>query len=484
MSDEAQIKRRLLHDHIQQKLLSNEITFTNHADCIFVLDDQGHFMYLNELVKPELGYPHSELLHTNFLHYIAHKDIDNAKSALSAIRNGGIRNVDLRIVDSNDKQIDTNMTFLAIEHNGEVIGMYGFLKNLTAEKLNDKNLEYSGELYRRIVEFSPDTVLISKKDICQYINETGVKLLKAESKSQIMNRSILEFVHHTDRETLEERLTKLSKGETVLPKSYKLVCLDGSSIEVEIKAIPTYFNHEKAFHIIIRDLSEQKLTQELMLKSEKLSVAGQLAAGIAHEIRNPITSIKGFLQLMESDLPQKKGYFEVISSEMTRIESILNEMLALAKPKDADMKEVNLIDLVNQVVTLINADAIMKNIEISYRFNSRPCSITCDENQIKQVFINFIKNAIEAMSFGGKVTIEIERCSQDMVIRFIDEGEGIPEEIAGRIGEPFFTTKSDGTGLGIMVSKQIIENHFGKMNISSDSNGTSVEVLLPIAVHS
>ncbi|XXM71336.1 ATP-binding protein [Lysinibacillus sphaericus] len=350
---------------------------------------------------------------------------------------------------------------------------------VTSKQENEDTLKHNPELYRKIVEFSPDTVIISKKDICKYINETGTSLLQAESKSQIMNRSLLDFVHEEDRTELIKRFSRLSNGEAVLPQPARLICLDGSQIDVELKAIPTYFNHEKAIHIIVRDLSEQKLTQELMMKSEKLSVAGQLAAGIAHEIRNPITSIKGFIQLLEHDVPEKKGYFDVISSEMNRIESILNELLALAKPRSCDMKEVNLIDLVNQVVTLISTDAIMKNIEIRTTFSCEPCTLICDGNQIKQVFINFIKNAIEAMSNGGKILIDVEKIDDAMNIRFIDEGEGIPEEIAGKIGQPFFTTKSGGTGLGIMVSKQIIENHSGNVKISSDSNGTCVEVFLP-----
>jgi two-component system, sporulation sensor kinase A len=354
-------------------------------------------------------------------------------------------------------------------------------QGMIASDQDTRSLEYNAELYRRIVEFSPDTVIITKNDVCQYINETGMKLLHAQSKSEIMNKSILDFVHDDDKEILNERLAGLNKGETALPHPYRLICFDGSIAEVEMKAIPTFFNNEKAIHMIVRDLSEQKITQELMIKSEKLSVAGQLAAGIAHEIRNPITSIKGFLQLMESDIPEKKDYFEVVSSEINRIESILNELLALAKPKASDMKEVNLIELVDQVVILLNTDAIMKDIEIKPEFNCSRCTVVCDENRIKQVFINFIKNAMEAMPSGGKVIIEVEQSDLVTVIRFIDEGEGIPDEIAGRIGEPFFTTKSDGTGLGIMVSKQIIENHSGKVRINSDPNGTCVEVEIPLS---
>jgi two-component system sporulation sensor kinase A len=133
------------------------------------------------------------------------------------------------------------------------------------------------------------------------------------------------------------------------------------------------------------------------------------------------------------------------------------------------------------VKTLLDTQAIMKNIQIEIDSEVENLTINCDKNQLKQVFINFLKNAIEAMPNGGEITIELKKYSIDKVkIIFKDTGVGMPQHILKRIGEPFFTTKESGTGLGIMISKQIIENHNGSFYIWSDESGTVIEVILPM----
>lgn len=231
----------------------------------------------------------------------------------------------------------------------------------------------------------------------------------------------------------------------------------------------------------VQDISERKRAEEFMNNSEKLTVAGQLAAGIAHEIRNPLTAIKGFFQIMEHEFTDKKMYFEVINTEMERIETILNELLVLSKPQKTNYKQKNITTILHHVTTLLKTQTNLHNIEITERIDSNLPPIYCDENQLKQVFINFLKNSIEAMDSGGRIHIEVSKMETSMLlVRFKDEGPGIPDHVLKRIGEPFFTTKENGTGLGIMICKQIIENHRGNMHIESGPLGTIVEVELPI----
>lgn len=214
---------------------------------------------------------------------------------------------------------------------------------------------------------------------------------------------------------------------------------------------------------------------------EKQAAAGQLAAGIAHEIRNPITAIKGFLQLIKSEHHGEAMYFNVIDSEINRIEGILKELLVLAKPTKVQYQKLNIRLLLEQVLTIMESQVLLNNIWVEKRFDLKEETIYGDENQLKQVFINYIKNAIEAMPDGGVLLIECSQCPENRVlIRIIDQGKGIPLNIIDRIGEPFFTTKEHGTGLGMPVSYQIIEEHKGDINIISNTDGTCIEVNLPI----
>lgn len=233
---------------------------------------------------------------------------------------------------------------------------------------------------------------------------------------------------------------------------------------------------------ISRDISERKKAEEIMLQSEKLSIAGQLAAGIAHEIRNPITAIKGFLQLMQDEFNMKKDFYNIINSEINRIELILSELLLLAKPQETKFESKDVRVILSQVTMLLESEANMSNIQLITKIEPDIPSIFCDENQLKQVFINFLKNAMEAMPNGGEINIEVLKEDQDYItVRFVDQGCGIPEEALSRLGQPFFTTKEEGTGLGFMISRKIIENHDGNIKITSLVNkGTTIEVRLPI----
>ncbi|MBM7661861.1 two-component system sporulation sensor kinase A/two-component system, sporulation sensor kinase E [Bacillus mesophilus] len=259
---------------------------------------------------------------------------------------------------------------------------------------------------------------------------------------------------------------------------------DGTLLDVLMTSFPIKDHQDliNGFAIIYRDITERKKSEELMVQSEKLSIAGQLSAAIAHEIRNPITAIKGFMNLLQNS-QEKTLYYEVVNSEIGRIETILSELLNLAKPQKAVFTEADISVIVGQVITLLEAEANMNNIEIIKGFDAVLPEIVCDENQIKQVIINFIKNAMEAMPEGGKLKIDIHTENTSVLVRFSDTGCGIPKEILAKIGQPFYTTKEKGTGLGFMISKRIINDHNGTVTISSEENkGTVIEIHIPVKV--
>ncbi|WP_158606760.1 PAS domain S-box protein [Paenibacillus ginsengarvi] len=292
------------------------------------------------------------------------------------------------------------------------------------------------------------------------------------------------FVPEEQLPEVERNLIKLRAGVSI--PSYETVRMhkDGTRLNIILTAFPLWdeSGNIAGCSIMLRDNTERKQAEEHMMNREKLSIAGQLAAGIAHEIRNPITAIKGFIQLMNSGVKEKKLYFDIISSEVERIESILSELLLLAKPQNAVFSRHDIALLLEQVVTLLDSQAIMSNVMIVTDFD--PCSVvvSCDENQLKQVWINFIKNAIEAMPGGGKVAVKLRKPDNGrIVICITDEGCGIPQTLLDKLGQPFYTTKEKGTGLGFMVSRRIIENHKGTLEVRSQVGlGTTIEVNLPV----
>ncbi|CAG5086346.1 Sporulation kinase A [Thermobacillus xylanilyticus] len=223
---------------------------------------------------------------------------------------------------------------------------------------------------------------------------------------------------------------------------------------------------------------------EHMLQSEKLAAAGQLAAGIAHEIRNPLTSLKGFLQLLKSgssSAAKRDAYLTIMLEELGRIEQILGELLVLSRPSSVQYAKTRIAQLIRHVVLLLQPQAVMRGVEIAVRPISETAYIYCDENQIKQVLINIVKNGIEAMENGGTLSIEAAADQETAAIRIADQGIGIPPDKLDRLGSPFFTTKENGTGLGLTVCYRIIRNHGGRIEVESrQGEGTTFTLYLPV----
>ena len=280
---------------------------------------------------------------------------------------------------------------------------------------------------------------------------------------------------------LQEQWESVSRGETVREIELKNRTKDEKQLDVAISvsAIRTEEGRVVALASILRDITEQKQTEEYIRRSEKLSAVGQLAAGVAHEIRNPITVISGFLQLMQQQEQNTNNHVPVMLSELARINKIISEFLLLAKPGVQKFENVKIRYLIREVVTLLDTSAIMKSISITSEFSIDDTTVECDPDQIKQVLINLLKNSIEAMDDGGQIHIHVFEKDNMIHIQIKDTGNGIPQEALERIGEPFFTTKPKGTGLGLMICDRIIEHHHGKMDISSvQGKGTTVTINL------
>ncbi|WP_260410876.1 ATP-binding protein [Cohnella xylanilytica] len=259
---------------------------------------------------------------------------------------------------------------------------------------------------------------------------------------------------------------------------------DGKPFDVSLTVSSIRDEAERivAVATISRNITARKQTEEMLRRSEKLSVVGQLAAGVAHEIRNPLTTLRGFVQLQQQQGSIPPAYLQIMLSELDRINYIVSELLIFAKPQADRFRLAPIADIIRDIVLLLDSQARMNNVRIETRFSEELPDIRCEVNQLKQVFLNVLKNGMEAMPDGGVLFVEAYRAPRDggVVVRVTDQGEGIPEEHLARLGEPFFSTKESGNGLGLMVSQQIISNHKGTMRFESKlGEGTTVELRLP-----
>jgi len=298
-----------------------------------------------------------------------------------------------------------------------------------------------------------------------------------------------DLIHHTNPQGEHVPLHQcpvyhaLNSGESLFVKDDIFWKKDGTSFPVEYTVKPMFEKgHFAGTVITFRDMTEKKQTEEILLKWEKMSLIGQMAASVAHEIRNPMTSLKGFIQLMKSTKEFNQNYFDIIDSEIHRIDTIIQELLMFSKPQKVSYKKLDIKELIYQVVILMEPQAITKNISILQDVDCSPVEVYCIEHQLKQVFMNLIKNAIEAMDNGGNININVFQKDQEVKIKIIDNGPGMTQDTIKKLGEPFYSTKKSGTGLGIMVTNNILKNnHQGTLHVESMLGyGSTFTITLPV----
>ncbi|MEH7237860.1 ATP-binding protein [Bacillus sp. JJ1562] len=332
--------------------------------------------------------------------------------------------------------------------------------------------------FRFLVENAPYAILLMRREEIIYVNDTGKYLIGADDGRSVIGHQLDDFIQ-SDSEKSTRKIEKGHKFKRITEGIIDHPTL--GEIDVEIKMMPITYQGESFQYIVVRDITELKKGQELIQQTDKLSMVGEMAAGIAHEIRNPLTSLKGFAQLLQDE--KANAYSEIMVSEIDRINRIVDEMLLLAKPKKLQLRQQSITNVLNEVVFLLDTQAILHNIRIktAYHDDLKDALINCEENKLKQVFINILKNSIEAIEDGGLIDISLYPKGGNAMIRIADNGSGIPADKLPRIGKAFFTTKEKGTGLGLMICQTIIQEHGGQMTIDSVENqGTTVEILLPI----
>jgi two-component system, sporulation sensor kinase A len=342
------------------------------------------------------------------------------------------------------------------------------------------NLQLAQTYYSRLVEDMLDAVFITSNNIIMYANKAATKLLETED---LVGKSAYEIMEPDFLEKYLEKEELIWGGEIATPYEMELITSQGKVVEVEILAYPFLFEDLSSTIIIIaRDIRVRKENQQLQIKNEKLGIAGQLAASIAHEIRNPLTAIKGFLKLAYQGAMKLKDIYPILDIEINRIETIASELMFLGKPAKSEIKKISIGKILLDVYTLMQSQANLNNVAINLDTYDENLTALCNVDQIKQVFINLVKNAIEAMDNGGIINIEAKVDERWIVVTIKDNGKGIPNEIKNKLGEPFYTTKEKGTGLGLVICYNIIAEHKGKIDfVSEDGVGTTFTIRLPLA---
>lgn len=243
------------------------------------------------------------------------------------------------------------------------------------------------------------------------------------------------------------------------------------------------------FNQMVRRLREsvdeiERLHRTQMSRAEHLATLGELATGLAHEIRNPLAGIAGVVEIIGRDLPSTspaRAVVKDVRQEISQINRIVTDLLQTARPHPPEIRRSDLNTTLEHAVMLARQQALSKPIEIAFRKNESLPEVEHDSGQIHQVLLNLLLNSMQAIEGSGKITVELERQAESAAIIVSDTGRGIPPEHLPNIFRPFFTTKGNGTGLGLSLARRIVEDHQGRIHVtSSPGQGTKFVVLLPL----
>ncbi|MEH7178358.1 ATP-binding protein [Neobacillus vireti] len=319
-------------------------------------------------------------------------------------------------------------------------------------------------------------------------NDFGLKLFQLENvdyrgkkDSELAQYSefyadALRYCEVSDEETWEKG--QITRCEEVIPLP------DGTAKIFDTIKVPLF--HEdgsrEGLVVIGRDITTLRQAEERLSRTEKLSLVGELSASVAHEIRNPLTSLKGFVQLLQMEDDNHQDYYQIMLDELNRINHIVGELLLLAKPQHIKYTEVAIQKILKDVISLLAVEANLYNVQIDFSFPKEDIILECEPNQLKQLFINLIKNSIEASKQDSKVAINLGLTENGKItVTIKDNGCGISKERLQKMGEPFYSSKEKGTGLGLTVSYKIVQSHKGHIVFESEKDvGTTVTITIPL----
>lgn len=366
-------------------------------------------------------------------------------------------------------------------HTEEIVAQISTLTDDVAHKLYVSQAHEKSQSFNAY-DYLPYAIIVSDASgIILGLNRYAEMFLKVEN-SQLLHKA---HQHIFDSFTLKKGQITAYLSKLMGDKHASIHVVDETQVSstcyYEISSIFDEYNN--IIVTVINDETEKKQLQHKVEHQQALNVVGQMAASIAHEIRNPLTSLKGFTELLKLNADdESRMYLSVIDSELQRMEQILSELLVLSKPTTMKMELLELDQLVKQVIEFMLPDALMKDIVIQYISPSQQIYIGGNENRLKQVFVNLIKNAMESMHSGGTITIEMvtNDCAiAELIIK--DEGAGMDSTTLKNLFQPFYTTKTKGTGLGLAFVKKVIEEHDGAIGVNSElQKGTCFHLQFPI----
>ncbi len=501
--NEVRRQNIVLQEEIRQTEYRYRDLIENANDLIFTLDENGNFQFVNSRLKPLTGYSEAEWQRQSIFDVVFSGDREIVMQAFQECLFGNCRTVEFRIRHKKGNLHYFSANLNPIQNQGAIDGVVGIARDITDRiKLEEQIVELKNFNESIIKSIGSGLITVDLNRKITYFNAGAEKILKM-SQDDVIGKSIDEILPQDEIEKLLPRNS--GENASLLNREMEVTNKQGEKVFIGFSNTPWVDNNNQKMGTIIsfRDISEIKRLQVEMIRMDRLASLGVLASGIAHEIRNPLAGIKTMAQTLEEEIdPQdsRREYLSRIIRQVNRLDELLKAFFSYARPRPPIKKWHDLEDIVHEVVVLLNKRITSSEINFKENYHKNLPRIFVDLNQIQQVFINLILNAVDAMPDGGELVISarpkktkletVDRRRRSFKNRkketlfaevsVKDTGIGIKEDHLEAIFDPFFTTKSQGTGLGLSIVYRILEEHGGNIKVTSEPNrGTTFTLLLP-----
>jgi PAS domain S-box-containing protein len=470
-----------------------------------------------------LGYSLIEIIERPFTDFIHPDDLaivnKRHQERIKGEKNEDITN--FRVITKNKETMWIQNKPILIDWEGKPATL-NFLNNITERKLAEQALRDNEEKYRNVVENAAEAICVIQDDRFKYINPEAEKLY-GYTMEEFHQIQVEETIYAEDREQVVTLRLKRLRGDKInRTYCHRIITKDGSVRWVDIKAVTITWKDKPAVLVFLTDITERKKSEELMIQTEKMMSIGGLAAGMAHELNNPLGGIlqgtQNVQRRLSPDLMANKKIAEETGINLHKLQAymekreifsflhgiqesgkkaseIISSMLQFSRKSESKMAPINLTKLMENVLELAGKDYNLKkafdfrNIKIKKEFDSKMDLVPCTETEIEQVILNLLNNAAWAMANekcddAPQIILRVYKKMKMVQIEVEDNGPGLDDQTQKRIFEPFFTTKpvGEGTGLGLSVSYMIITgNHKGMMEVESEiGKGTKFIIRLPL----
>jgi len=471
-------------------------------DIIYSLDDKGKITFANPAVETILGYRPEEMIDKNFMASISKELQEKTAADFNNLLKTGEITTETVLLDKKGHPHSVEYSSTVIKDGNKVVGTRGIVRDVTERKrMEEKLRQYSEHLeelvqkrteellesekrYSVLVEEASDGVVIFQDEKIAFTNKKGAELI-GYSKDELLGVPFEKLVSEKHRLIVRKRYEERLRGEKLSETfEIELIAKTGEYIQIELTDALVHYQGRPADLIIIRDIRERKQMEEERLKLEKLATIGELATMVAHDLRNPLTSIRNASYYIKNTCPHHAKpeckaaleMFDIIEQGTLFANNIINDLLDFAAKRPLQKEKQDINKIVDSSITISN---IPENIKIERKF-AKKAIVTVDEKQLQRVFLNLTRNAVQAMPNGGKLTIKTSETKDHAEIEFRDTGIGIADENMTKLFTPFFTTKAKGIGMGLAICKKIVEQHNGTIEVKNKlSQGTTFTIKLP-----